>query len=572
MLNGYETLDLFKEVEDEDLDALKITNTEHRIKLLTAAELLQYDDDDTVVADDIMQTEETQTEPDYEKRNELLSTEVLAQLTSSPRDSGCYASSENLLTRESPRSGQSAKKDDQEEFWQDGQLINESPDQVPNQSDQSFDSVSVQVTTSREVLESPTRCGYVNVEIKKNHDYVNIEVFSQCSDENSNGEGSKVNVTVGKNETNSRPEICIKNGHHVETVSQKDEEVIPSTAGSVSESRQNGLQSPNNCTNGEPTSRGEEVAPSPSFHELVNLYEKSASELSPRTGRKAATMGGRGSPKAMPKHPKTFPRNNNVGENTNTDDNHNGMLQQTKSEDAMHQSPVLSRTTNITENGDCDSSKKAVKVKPPPVAAKPKPKHKQSPSVSSKMDHSSSTSSSRTNQCIVLDSPPISHRLPRPQAMPLPTLVDRKLDDDQIDLTSEPYSDQMGFCGIPSALIQRYAEELKSPLQDVANTMETVRMTHLKNHGRLGISSVSLTEISNSNSIVTAKDTTLKSWLTSQGLPMYTEPLLGKGWSTVVSLCDMLEDDMRECGMNDPRHIRRLLAAIETLKLQQISQ
>lgn len=44
LFNGYEDLDTFKLLEEEDLDELNITDSQHRAVLLTAVELLQeYD-------------------------------------------------------------------------------------------------------------------------------------------------------------------------------------------------------------------------------------------------------------------------------------------------------------------------------------------------------------------------------------------------------------------------------------------------------------------------------------------------------------------------------------------------
>lgn len=40
VLNGYEDLELFKEIEPADLDYLGIVNSEHRTKILTAVQLL----------------------------------------------------------------------------------------------------------------------------------------------------------------------------------------------------------------------------------------------------------------------------------------------------------------------------------------------------------------------------------------------------------------------------------------------------------------------------------------------------------------------------------------------------
>lgn len=44
LFNGYEDLDTFKLLEEEDLDELNISDPQHRAVLLTAVELLQeYD-------------------------------------------------------------------------------------------------------------------------------------------------------------------------------------------------------------------------------------------------------------------------------------------------------------------------------------------------------------------------------------------------------------------------------------------------------------------------------------------------------------------------------------------------
>lgn len=40
VLNGYEDLELFKEIEPSDLDYLGIINSDHRAKILTAVQLL----------------------------------------------------------------------------------------------------------------------------------------------------------------------------------------------------------------------------------------------------------------------------------------------------------------------------------------------------------------------------------------------------------------------------------------------------------------------------------------------------------------------------------------------------
>lgn len=50
LFNGYEDLDTFKLLEEEDLDELNIRDPEHRAVLLTAVELLQEYDSKSLTA------------------------------------------------------------------------------------------------------------------------------------------------------------------------------------------------------------------------------------------------------------------------------------------------------------------------------------------------------------------------------------------------------------------------------------------------------------------------------------------------------------------------------------------
>ncbi|XP_041050705.1 SAM and SH3 domain-containing protein 3 isoform X2 [Carcharodon carcharias] len=82
LLNGYQTLDDFKELKETHLNELNILDPEQRAKLLTAAELLM--DYDTG----------SETEEHGDNTDAQLSSS--APLCDIPRDSGCYESSENL--------------------------------------------------------------------------------------------------------------------------------------------------------------------------------------------------------------------------------------------------------------------------------------------------------------------------------------------------------------------------------------------------------------------------------------------------------------------------------------------
>ncbi|XP_054894317.1 SAM and SH3 domain-containing protein 1 isoform X3 [Poeciliopsis prolifica] len=83
LFNGYEDLDTFQLLEEEDLDELNITDPQHRAVLLTAVELLQE--------------YEGSSDPDRSAQSqEKLLLDRRGALGDSPRDSGCYESNENL--------------------------------------------------------------------------------------------------------------------------------------------------------------------------------------------------------------------------------------------------------------------------------------------------------------------------------------------------------------------------------------------------------------------------------------------------------------------------------------------
>uniref|UniRef100_A0A8D0GBD3 SAM and SH3 domain containing 3 n=1 Tax=Sphenodon punctatus TaxID=8508 RepID=A0A8D0GBD3_SPHPU len=82
LLNGYQTLEDFKELQETHLNELNITDPQHRAKLLTAADLLQdYDTASETEGDSL----EPQPSPSDAKGD-------------IPRDSGCFEGSETLET------------------------------------------------------------------------------------------------------------------------------------------------------------------------------------------------------------------------------------------------------------------------------------------------------------------------------------------------------------------------------------------------------------------------------------------------------------------------------------------
>ncbi|KAM4624711.1 SAM and SH3 domain-containing protein 1-like [Polymixia lowei] len=86
LFNGYEDLDTFKLLEEEDLDELNIRDPQHRAVLLTAVELLQEYDGSS--------DPERSGQSGGSQEKLLLDRRGLPG--DSPRDSGCYESNENL--------------------------------------------------------------------------------------------------------------------------------------------------------------------------------------------------------------------------------------------------------------------------------------------------------------------------------------------------------------------------------------------------------------------------------------------------------------------------------------------
>ncbi|XP_029972831.1 SAM and SH3 domain-containing protein 1-like [Salarias fasciatus] len=86
LFNGYEDLDTFKLLEEEDLDELNIRDPQHRAVLLTAVELLQEYDGSS----------DPERSSQCGGSQEKLLQDRRGLLGDSPRDSGCYESNENL--------------------------------------------------------------------------------------------------------------------------------------------------------------------------------------------------------------------------------------------------------------------------------------------------------------------------------------------------------------------------------------------------------------------------------------------------------------------------------------------
>uniref|UniRef100_UPI00398F5624 SAM and SH3 domain-containing protein 1a isoform X2 n=1 Tax=Pristiophorus japonicus TaxID=55135 RepID=UPI00398F5624 len=80
-------------------------------------------------------------------------------------------------------------------------------------------------------------------------------------------------------------------------------------------------------------------------------------------------------------------------------------------------------------------------------------------------------------------------KAPRMREAELETLIENKLESEAIDLTEKPYSDKHGRCGIPMVLIKRYADDLERTAEHVAVAMDLVRVKQLRKQHRMAIPS-----------------------------------------------------------------------------------
>lgn len=81
---------------------------------------------------------------------------------------------------------------------------------------------------------------------------------------------------------------------------------------------------------------------------------------------------------------------------------------------------------------------------------------------------------------------------------------------------------QTGLCGIPPGLVQRYAEELKRDVREVAEALDHTRLHALETHNKPGVPNDFLGDACISPNL-SPSFLSLQQWLVSLGLPMYTD-------------------------------------------------
>ncbi|NXG77958.1 SASH1 protein, partial [Baryphthengus martii] len=585
LFNGYEDLDTFKLLEEEDLDELNIRDPEHRAVLLTAVELLQEYDSNS----------------DQSGSQEKLLIEGQGLTGCSPRDSGCYESSENLENGKSRRTCLLPTKSASEHSFKDF-----SRNQLPNYP-------TLPLTKSIETLqqgekESRLSCAHRALKssvkppavtgLKKNRRSLPVAVCRSYetldgpqsvdtwprshSLDDLQGE-SNANLQDASKEVGSFPQDSLDIANKAtgsalppqshggscmvdDSVAKQDKGVASSQKGrakeldcSVKETAggKPALFPLKNCE-AQPAlvthlaTRMPLEIQSKGFHDLTR-----ANYAPVLKGGLEAEHKGTNEARMQPKHPSQPPP---VPAKKCRERLSNGLYHPSTTASGNHSSleaPCLPvKKTSSSTHMDCHgvSVHRASSEQEPSSPPSPLPPWlAELPETASVQQH------------VIKLGPASVRKVSCSRGMDLETVIENKLQSEDIDLTEEPYSDKHGRCGIPEALVQRYSEDLDQPEKDVATNMDQIRVKQLRKQHRMAIPSGGLTEICR-KPVSPGLITSVSDWLISIGLPMYSSLLIEAGFNTLSKVPSLSQTCLQESGITDERHISKLLAAARLFK------
>ncbi|XP_076613241.1 SAM and SH3 domain-containing protein 1a isoform X7 [Chaetodon auriga] len=548
LFNGYEDLDTFKLLEEEDLDELNIRDPQHRAVLLTAVELLQeYDSSSDPERSGLSGSQE-----------KLLS-EGRGLVGDSPRDSGCYESNENLENGKSRKASRSSRSSA-------GLQSPDYPTLPMTLSTEALQQNSKNQRTKfpKSFFTKPSLKGFNLLGLRKAQRQSPIPASRSCEDldgppqpagpwKRSHSLGDlhweqnfeKKDVGVELELTKERPKsgsssptkVCRDEGSPAQngtpTVSPKgraDRPPVPS---------QLPLRPP--CRTTQPSNPPEPLSsptPSPpesngSGERVIRTHPKKPPVPPPVPAKKSKERlanGLRHPPLSLPSSPSPTPSPTHSINRSHP----SSPIIRSPSPGA----PALPAKTPSTPTSPCATSSASSMGEesgtPPAV---------QPPWLS---DLGSKVAVARK----------VSHAKMSPDLL---TILEQRLEAEGIDLTEEPYSDKHGRCGIPQPLVQRYSEDLEQPVKDVASTIDQLRVKELRKQHRMAIPSGGLTEMCR-KPLPPGNISTVSDWLTSIGLPMYATSLAAVGIDTLSRVASLTESSVLEAGVRDERHARRLVS------------
>ncbi|NXW31861.1 SASH1 protein, partial [Phaetusa simplex] len=585
LFNGYEDLDTFKLLEEEDLDELNIRDPEHRAVLLTAVELLQEYDSNS----------------DQSGSQEKLLIEGQGLTGCSPRDSGCYESSENLENGKTRRTCLLPSKSASEHSFKDfsrNQLSNyptlpltKSIETI--QQGEKEGRLSCAHRALKSSVKPPAATG-----LKKNRRSLPVAVCRSYetldgpqgvdtwprshSLDDLQGE-SNTNLQAASKEVGSFPQDSLDiakkaTGSALPPQSRGGSCMVDdlmAKQGKGAASSQKGRAKELDCSvmesaGGKPALfplKNCEAQPALVMHLAARMpldiqskgfHDLARADYAPvLKGGLEAEQKGTNEARMQPKNPSQPPP---VPAKKCRERLSNGLYHPPVSASGNHSSleaPCLPvKKTSSSTPIDCHgvpvhrtSSEQEPSTPPSPLP----PWLSELPETASVQQH------------VVKLGPPSARKVSCSRGMDLEMVIENKLLSEDIDLTEEPYSDKHGRCGIPEALVQRYSEDLDQPEKDVATNMDQIRVKQLRKQHRMAIPSGGLTEICR-KPVSPGLITSVSDWLISIGLPMYSSLLTEAGFNTLSKVPSLSQTCLQEAGITEERHISKLLAAARLFK------
>ncbi|NXP74528.1 SASH1 protein, partial [Ramphastos sulfuratus] len=585
LFNGYEDLDTFKLLEEEDLDELNIRDPEHRAVLLTAVELLQEYDSNS----------------DQSGSQEKLLIEGQGLTGCSPRDSGCYESSENLENGKTRRTCLLPSKSASEHSFKDfsRNQLSSYPTLPLTKSVETLEQgeKASRLSSAHHALKSSVKPPAVTG-LKKNRRSLPVAVCrsyetldgpqgvdtwprSHSLDDLQGESNTKLQDTskeAGSFPQNSLDIAKKANGSALLPQSHGgscmvDDLVAKQVKGAASS--QKGRAKELDCSVKE--TAGRKPAPLPpknceaqpalvmhlatrtpleiqskSFHDLARAdyapVLKGGLEAEPK-GTNEARM--------QPKNPSQPPP---VPAKKSRERLSNGLYHPSMTMSGSHsnlEAPCLPlKKTSSSTPIDCHG----VSVQRTPSEQELSAPPSLLPPWLSELPETASV-----QQHVIKLGPASVRKVSCSRGMDLEMVIENKLQSEDIDLTEEPYSDKHGRCGIPEALVQRYSEDLEQPEKDVATNMDQIRVKQLRKQHRMAIPSGGLTEICR-KPLSPGLITSVSDWLISIGLPMYSSLLTEAGFNTLSKVPSLSQTCLQEAGITEERHISKLLAAARLFK------
>ncbi|CAN0499179.1 unnamed protein product [Rangifer tarandus platyrhynchus] len=584
LFNGYEDLDTFKLLEEEDLDELNIRDPEHRAVLLTAVELLQEYDSNS----------------DQSGSQEKLLVDSQGLSGCSPRDSGCYESSENLENGKARKTGLSAKSSTESSLksFNRNQLGNYPTLPLTKSVDALKQGGEGRLGGGLTPLASKSCDPPCVTDLNKNRRSLPVSICRSCetlegpqtvetwprshSLDDLQGEPEKdVPGEVTEPSPQTVPEVPQKTAPSVTKVPSPKRDSAVDNALLLTQSKR--FSEPQKTTTKKldvpmgPFSRG--TSPPPC---LPKTFDAHLPAVKPSLTRTPLEGHRKGLDFEGTHHP--------VGTKEGLDAEQRGPEARTQAKPPVQPPPVPAKKSRErlanglhpvppglpsapspdapglplkkgSPGGPSDCPPAAVVARPPPGPEPGSPPSTRPPPWLSELPESASL-----QEHGVRLGPALARKVSCARGLDLEMLTENKLRAEGIDLTEEPYSDKHGRCGIPEALVQRYAEDLDQPERDVATNMDQIRVKLLRKQHRMAIPSGGLTEICR-KPLSPGCVSSVSDWLVSIGLPMYASALYEAGFSTLGQVPSLSHTCLQEAGITEERHISKLVSAARLFKL-----